>query len=74
MGRKEYDTLACGEARNNGCSCNECSGRLDKPGGAGWGNLGEVAAAPMRTHGQKFSLCLTLPPLSTLYLKAVDDV
>ncbi|MGO4392124.1 1,4-alpha-glucan branching protein GlgB [Variovorax sp. M-6] len=43
-------------------------------GGAGWGNLGEVEAAPMRSHGHSHSLCLTLPPLSTLYLKAAADV
>ena len=39
-------------------------------GGSGWGNLGAVRAAPMRSHGQAQSLCLTLPPLSTLLLKA----
>jgi 1,4-alpha-glucan branching enzyme len=42
-------------------------------GGSGWGNLGAVEASPMRSHGQRHSLCLTLPPLSTLYLKVVAD-
>jgi 1,4-alpha-glucan branching enzyme len=41
-------------------------------GGSGWGNLGAVEAAPMRSHGQRHSVCLTLPPLSTLFLKAGD--
>lgn len=35
-------------------------------GGAGWGNFGGVEAAPVRSHGRMHSLCLTLPPLSTL--------
>ncbi|MDM0013300.1 1,4-alpha-glucan branching protein GlgB [Variovorax sp. J22P168] len=39
-------------------------------GGAGWGNLGVVEASPMRTHGRPHSLCLTLPPLSTVFLKS----
>ena len=30
-------------------------------------------AAPMRSHGRKHSVCLTLPPLSTLFLKADAD-
>jgi 1,4-alpha-glucan branching enzyme len=42
-------------------------------GGSGWGNLGEVEAAPMRSQGRQHSLCLTLPPLSTLILKASAD-
>jgi 1,4-alpha-glucan branching enzyme len=42
-------------------------------GGAGWGNLGEVEAAPVPSHGHRQALSLTLPPLSTLYLKAVAD-
>jgi 1,4-alpha-glucan branching enzyme len=37
-------------------------------GGAGWGNLGGVEAAPLRSHGRPFSLSLTLPPLSALFL------
>jgi 1,4-alpha-glucan branching enzyme len=42
-------------------------------GGAGWGNLGTVDAAPVGSHGRKHSLSLTLPPLSTLFLKASAD-
>lgn len=42
-------------------------------GGAGWGNLGAVRAAPMKAHGRKHALCLTLPPLSVLYLKKDRD-
>jgi 1,4-alpha-glucan branching enzyme len=36
-------------------------------GGSGMGNMGEVEAAPVPTHGRHFSLLLTLPPLSTLF-------
>ena len=39
-------------------------------GGAGWGNLGAVQAAPLAAHGRSHSLTLTLPPLSTLYLRS----
>ena len=39
-------------------------------GGAGWGNLGGVEAAPVGAHGRPYSLSLTLPPLGTLYLKS----
>ncbi|MBI1731982.1 MAG: 1,4-alpha-glucan branching protein GlgB [Gammaproteobacteria bacterium] len=38
-------------------------------GGAGWGNLGSVEAAPVGSHGRPCSLTLTLPPLSVIYLK-----
>jgi 1,4-alpha-glucan branching enzyme len=37
-------------------------------GGAGWGNLGGVEAVPVRSHGRPFSLSLTLPPLSVVFL------
>ena len=37
-------------------------------GGAEWGNLGGVEAAPVRAHGRPFSLNLTLPPLAILFL------
>ena len=40
-------------------------------GGAGWGNLGGVESTPIRSHGRQHSLCLTLPPLSTLILQHV---
>ena len=39
-------------------------------GGAGWGNLGAVRAAPLPAHGRPYSLTLTLPPLATLYLRS----
>ncbi|KQW54660.1 1,4-alpha-glucan branching protein GlgB [Variovorax sp. Root411] len=38
-------------------------------GGSGWGNFGGVEAAPVRSHGRRQSVCLTLPPLSTLILE-----
>ena len=38
-------------------------------GGAGWGNLGGVEAAPVAAHGRPFSLTLTLPPLGIVYMK-----
>jgi 1,4-alpha-glucan branching enzyme len=38
-------------------------------GGAGWGNLGGVDAAPVQAHGRPWSLSLTLPPLATVMLK-----
>jgi 1,4-alpha-glucan branching enzyme len=40
-------------------------------GGAGWGNLGGLESTPVRSHHWTQSLCLTLPPLSTLILKPV---
>jgi 1,4-alpha-glucan branching enzyme len=40
-------------------------------GGAGWGNLGGVEASPARAHGRPYSVCLTLPPLSTLIFEYV---
>ncbi|MEO8502099.1 MAG: 1,4-alpha-glucan branching protein GlgB, partial [Vicinamibacteria bacterium] len=42
-------------------------------GGAGWGNLGEVEASPVRSHGRLFSVCLTLPPLSTVIFERIQD-
>ncbi len=38
-------------------------------GGAGWGNLGGVEAAPVGAHGRSHSLSLVLPPLSTIVLQ-----
>jgi 1,4-alpha-glucan branching enzyme len=38
-------------------------------GGSGWGNLGGVESAPVRSHGRMQSVCMTLPPLSTLILE-----
>ncbi len=40
-------------------------------GGSGMGNLGGVQAEAEPVHGRPYSLNLTLPPLSALYLKAV---
>jgi len=37
--------------------------------GSGWGNLGAVDSHPIASHGRPHSLVLSLPPLSTLYLK-----
>ncbi|MES2530609.1 MAG: 1,4-alpha-glucan branching protein GlgB [Pseudomonadota bacterium] len=41
-------------------------------GGANWGNLGSLTASPLPSHGQPYSLSLTLPPLSTVIL-ALDN-
>jgi 1,4-alpha-glucan branching enzyme len=38
-------------------------------GGSGWGNLGGVESAPVRSHGRMQAVNLTLPPLSTLILE-----
>jgi 1,4-alpha-glucan branching enzyme len=38
-------------------------------GGSGQGNLGGVEAQPVPLHGRPRSLTLTLPPMSTLFLK-----
>ncbi len=37
-------------------------------GGSGWGNLGGVESTPVRSRRFTQSLCLTLPPLSAIYL------
>jgi len=42
-------------------------------GGSGWGNMGGVEASPVRSHGRLHSVCVTLPPLSTLILEHVAD-
>ncbi len=39
-------------------------------GGSGVGNLGRVEAEPVPAHGRAFSLCLTLPPLAAVMLRA----
>lgn len=41
-------------------------------GGSGVGNLGEVDAGPVACQGQRYSLYLTLPPLSVLFLTDAD--
>ena len=38
-------------------------------GGSGMGNLGGVHAEPQPVHGRPYSVSLTLPPLSALFLK-----
>jgi 1,4-alpha-glucan branching enzyme len=38
-------------------------------GGSGMGNLGGVHAEPHSVHGRPYSINLTLPPLSALFLK-----
>lgn len=45
---------------------NSDAGEFD---GSGWGNLGSLQTTPVQAHGRPQSLVLTLPPLSTLYLK-----
>jgi 1,4-alpha-glucan branching enzyme len=39
-------------------------------GGSGMGNLGGTEADPSPIHGRPYSLTLTLPPLSALFLKS----
>nr|MDA8107043.1 alpha amylase C-terminal domain-containing protein [Betaproteobacteria bacterium] len=39
-------------------------------GGAGWGNLGGVEAAPVGAHGRPWSVAVTLPPLATIFLRS----
>ncbi len=41
--------------------------------GSGWGNLGGVESAPVRAHGRPYSVCLNLPPLSTMILEHIAD-
>jgi 1,4-alpha-glucan branching enzyme len=38
-------------------------------GGSGVGNLGEVHARPIPSHGRPYSLSLTVPPLGVLFLR-----
>jgi 1,4-alpha-glucan branching enzyme len=42
-------------------------------GGSGWGNLGGVEAAPVGAHGQRFSVSVTLPPLSVVFFRSAAD-
>ena len=42
-------------------------------GGAGWGNMGGVDAAPVPAHGHAWSISVTLPPLSTVMLQGDPD-
>ncbi len=43
-------------------------------GGSGQGNLGGVEAVPLACHGRYYSLALTLPPLSMIFLKQPEAV
>jgi 1,4-alpha-glucan branching enzyme len=38
-------------------------------GGSGYGNMGGVEAAPVRSHNRELSLNLTLPPLGAVFLR-----
>jgi 1,4-alpha-glucan branching enzyme len=40
-------------------------------GGSGMGNMGGVQAEPIPSHSRPYSLNLTLPPLSILFLKPI---
>ena len=42
-------------------------------GGSGWGNLGGVESAPVGSHGQRFSVTVTLPPLSVVVFRSAVD-
>jgi len=42
--------------------------------GSGQGNMGQVEAAPIRSHGRSHSLNLTLPPLSAVFFAPDEDV
>ncbi len=42
-------------------------------GGSGQGNIGGAEAAPVRAHGRRFSINLTLPPLAIVILKWSGD-
>jgi 1,4-alpha-glucan branching enzyme len=39
-------------------------------GGSGYGNLGEVEAAPVPHHGRPYSLTLPVPPLAVVFFTA----
>jgi 1,4-alpha-glucan branching enzyme len=41
-------------------------------GGSGQGNMGGVEAAPIPLHGRKWSVTLTLPPLSAVFLRSEE--
>ena len=41
-------------------------------GGSGWGNLGGVEAAPLPSHGQPYTVTLTLPPLGAVILREAE--
>jgi len=41
-------------------------------GGSGHGNLGGVEATPIPSHGRRYSLNLTLPPLAAVFFKSAS--
>ena len=43
-------------------------------GGSGQGNMGGVEAVPIRLHGRRWSVTLTLPPLGAVFLVAQPEV
>jgi len=42
-------------------------------GGAGWGNLGGVDAAPVPAHGRPHSIRVALPPLATILFRSTNE-
>jgi 1,4-alpha-glucan branching enzyme len=38
-------------------------------GGSGWGNFGGLEAEPVRSHGKEFSVTLSIPALSAVFLR-----
>ncbi|MCL4385591.1 MAG: 1,4-alpha-glucan branching protein GlgB [Actinobacteria bacterium] len=40
-------------------------------GGSGHGNFGKVTAQEIASHNQKYSACITLPPLAAIFFKKV---
>jgi 1,4-alpha-glucan branching enzyme len=42
-------------------------------GGGGWGNLGGVEAAPIPSHGHRFALHVTIPPLGIVFLEGREE-
>jgi 1,4-alpha-glucan branching enzyme len=39
-------------------------------GGAGWGSLGGMDAAPVEAHGRPYSLAVSLPPLAAVFFRS----
>ena len=42
-------------------------------GGSGQGNLGGTESTPVPFHGKQHSLCISLPPLSALIFKRLEQ-
>ena len=47
---------------------------LEKFGGTGVSNTGTLTTVPMKIHGYKQGLSLTLPPLGVIYLKCTEEL